>query len=177
MLEECGSIYYESKRTKDFQMSWIEKFKKDMRDKKAIYGVLVTDCFPKGIERMTNIKGVWICSFNEFLGLSVVLRDSILAVHNVVSSQENKGTKMETLYGYLTGSEFRNHLESIVEGFSQMQEDLNKERRAMEGIWKQREKQINKVILNTTQLYGSIRGIAGNAIGHIKRLELLDTDS
>jgi len=172
LMEQCGSIYYESKRTIDFQMSWIDKFKKDVRDKKALYGVIVTDCYPKGVDRMTNIKGIWICSYNEFMGLSYVLREAILAVHAVVSAQENKGSKMETLYGYLTGTEFRGHLESIVEGFSQMQDDLNKERRAMETIWKQREKQINKVVINTSQLYGSIRGITGNAIGNIKRLEL-----
>ncbi len=177
LMQQCGTIYYESKRTKDFQMSWIDKFKKDLRDKNAIYGVLVTDCYPKGIERMTNIKGIWICSYSEFMGISFILRESILAVHSVVLSQENKGSKMETLYEYLTGSEFRGHLESIVEGFSQMQDDLNKERRAMEAIWKQREKQISKVIVNTTQLYGSIRGIAGTAIGNIKRLELPDGEN
>ncbi len=171
-LEDCGTIYYESKKTKEFQNSWIEKFKKDMRDKKAVSGVLITDVYPKGIERMTNMRGVWICSFSEFKGLSHVLRESILAVQTIVSAQENKGSKMETLYGYLTGSEFRNHLEAIVEGFTQMQDDLNREKRSIEAQWKQREKQISKVVLNTTQLYGSIKGIAGNAIGNIKRLEL-----
>jgi hypothetical protein len=171
-FEDCGTIYYESKKTKEFQNSWIEKFKKDMRDKKAISGVLITDTYPKGIERMTNMRGVWICSFNEFKGLSYVLRESILAIQAIVSTQENKGSKMETLYGYLTGSEFRNHLEAIVEGFTQMQDDLNREKRSIESQWKQREKQISKVILNTTQLYGSIRGIAGNAMGQIKHLDL-----
>lgn len=171
-----GSIYYESKRTKDFQPSWIEKFKKDMREKGAMFGVIITDAYPKELERLGQMEGIWICSLEEFKGLCFVLRESVILLDTALCTQENKGGKMELLYEFLTGTEFRMQIEAIVEGFSQMQTDLTKEKRAMDSIWKQREKQIQKVILNTVNMYGSIKGIAGNAIGNIKALELSTTE-
>ncbi len=172
-----GSIYYESKRTKDFQPSWIEKFKKDMREKGAMFGVIITDAYPKEMERLGQMEGIWICSLEEFKGLCFVLRESVILLDTALCTQENKGGKMELLYEFLTGTEFRMQIEAIVEGFSQMQNDLTKEKRAMDSIWKQREKQIQKVILNTVNMYGSIKGIAGNAIGNIKALELSSVES
>jgi hypothetical protein len=172
MNQECGSIYYESKRSNIFQKDWIEKLKKDMRAKKALFGVIVTDCMPKDMESLGQKNGIWICKFSEFKGLSFVLRESVLLLHQATLTQENKGGKMELLYQFLTGSEFRNHVEAIAEGFSQMNSDLDRERRAMEGLWKQREKQLQKVLINTSQMYHSIRGIAGNAIGVINQLNL-----
>jgi len=170
--QNCGSIYYESKNTKEFQNSWIEKFKNDMRAKNADVGILVTDVFPKGMTRMEQREGIWICSMEEFKGLCFVLRESIVLIHQATIVQENKGEKMSMLYDFLTGTEFRLQVEGIVEGFSQMHNDLNSERRAMEALWKKREKQIQKVVLNTTHMYSSIRGIAGDSVGQIKTLEL-----
>lgn len=168
----CGTIYYESKRTKDFQPSWIEKFKTDIRNIGADVGVLVTQALPKDMVRMGMKQGIWICSFQDFKGLSMVLRDSLIKISEVKSSESNKGDKMELLYSYLTSNEFKLMIEGIVEGFTQMQNDLLKEKNAMHKIWNQREKQIEKVLLNTTGLYGSIKGIAGNAVGNISALEL-----
>lgn len=170
--QNCGKIYYESKRTKDFQKSWIEKFKADMREKGADIGVLVTDVMPSDMERMGLYEGIWICSFEEFKGLSAVLREQIIKIHHAMKSQENKTDKMSLLYGYLTSNEFKMQLEAIVEAFTTMQSDLDSEKRSMQRIWKQREKQIEKVLDNTINMYGSIRGIAGNAIGNIRALEL-----
>ena len=170
--QNCGKIYYESKRTKDFQKSWIEKFKADMREKGADIGVLVTDVMPSDMQRMGLYEGIWICSFEEFKGLSAVLREQIIKIHHAMKSQENKTDKMSLLYGFLTSNEFKMQIEAIVEGFTQMQSDLDSEKRSMQRIWKQREKQIEKVLDNTINMYGSIRGIAGNAIGNIKALEL-----
>lgn len=172
----CGVIYYESKRTKDFQPQWIEKFKEDIRSRNAQFGVLVTEVMPKGMTRFGLRDGVWICTFEEFKGLSMVLRESVIMLNNVSLSQENKGEKMHMLYDYLTGNEFRQQVEAIVEGFTYMKRDLDSEKRAMEGIWKKREKQIQKVLLNTTHMYASIKGIAGNAIGEIRQLELPASD-
>ena len=171
---ECGVIYYESKRSKEFQKSWIEKFKTDMRTKKANFGVIVTESYPKDMERMGQRNGIWICSWEEFKSLCFVLRESVLLLFQVQIAQENRGGKMEMLYQYLTGSEFHSHIEAIVEGFVQMNEDLAKERRSFEGQWKQREKQIQKVLFNTSQMYHSIRGIAGSSVVSIKELELPD---
>jgi hypothetical protein len=170
--QNCGCIYYESKRTKDFQPSWIEKFKTDMRNKGANIGVIVTDARPKDMERMGQKDGVWICSFDEFKGLCFVLRESVIQISNAIATQENKGDKMTLLYDYLTSNEFKLQIEAIVEGFSQMNMDLETEKRAMQGIWKKREKQIQKVLLNTSFMYSSIKGIAGNAVQPIKMLEL-----
>ena len=171
-IQNCGSIYYESKRTKSFSPIWIEKFKNDIRDKKANLGVLVTEVLPNGMDRMGMKDGIWICTYDEFKGLSAVLRQSLIQVSQAVQSQENKGDKMEMLYDFLTSNEFRLQMEGITEGFTQMQSDLLSEKRAMQRIWSQREKQIDKVINNTVHMYGSIRGIAGNAVQTVKALEL-----
>ena len=146
--QNCGKIYYESKRTKDFQPTWIEKFKTDMREKEADIGVLVTDALPIGFERIGNKDGVWVCTFEEFKGLCAVLREFVIQISQAIASQENKGDKMHLLYDYLTSNTFRMQVEAIVEGFSSMKNELEKEKRAMNRIWKEREKQIEKVITN-----------------------------
>jgi hypothetical protein len=172
-LQNCGTIYYESKRTKAFQATWIEKFKNDIREKNANLGVLVTEVLPNGMERMGMKEGIWICTFEEFKGLSAVLRETVIRVSQAIQNQENKGDKMAMLYDFLTSNQFHLQMEGIVEGFSQMQDDLNKEKRAMQSIWKQREKQIDKVINNAVNMHSAIRGIAGNAVQSIKALELV----
>ena len=173
--QNCGTIYYESKRTKDFSATWLEKFKTDIRERNANIGVLVTEAMPTGMERMGLKEGIWICTFEEFKGLSGVLRESIIQLSNALSSQENKGDKMHMLYDYLTSNAFRLQVEAIVEGFTNMRADLEKEKNAFARMWKQREKQIEKVTQNTIEMYGSIRGIAGSAVQEVKLLNL-DTD-
>lgn len=168
----CGSIYYESKNTKEFQPSWIEKFKADIRDKGADVGVLITSVMPKDMPNMGVIDGVWVCNFSEFKGLSMALREGVIKVARASKSQENRSDKMTLLYSYLTSNEFKMQIEAIVEGFVSMQSGLESEKRAMNRIWKEREKQILKVLDNTTALYGSVKGIAGNAVAHISSLEL-----
>ena len=175
-VQNCGKIYYESKRTKDFQKTWIEKFKADMRDKAVDVGVLVSEVLPSGMDRMGLVDGVWVCTFEEFKGLSSVLRDGVIKIHHAKKSEENKTDKMSLLYGYLTSTEFSMQIEAIVEGFTTMKSDLETEKRSMARIWKQRDKQIEKVLDNTIGMYGSIKGIAGNAIGNVKALELPYSD-
>jgi hypothetical protein len=174
--QNCGTIYYESKRTKEFQPSWIEKFKQDIRDRGADIGVLVTEVMPADMDRMGLKEGIWICTFEEFKGLCTVLRETIIRLSSSLVSQENKGDKMHLLYDFLTSNTFRMQVEAIVEGFSQMKADLESEKRSMMRIWKQREKQIEKVIVNTIDMYGSIKGIAGSAIQDVKALELPSDD-
>lgn len=169
---DCGRIYYESKRTKAFQPAWIAKFKADVLEKGANIGVLVTEAMPADMPQMGQKDGIWICSFADLPSLSAVLRDSLITIHRVLAGQENRGDKMSMVYDYVTSDEFRLQVEAIVEGFSQMQTDLDSERRAMARIWKQREKQIEKVLTNTSNMYGAIRGIAGSAIPAVRQLEL-----
>ena len=172
--QNCGKIYYESKRTKDFQAPWIEKFKADMREKGADVGILVTEAMPSNMDRMGIMDGVWICSYEEFKGLCKVIREYVIQLSTAVASQENKGDKMHLLYDFLTSTTFRMQVEAIVEGFSAMKDGLEKEKRAMARIWKERDKQIEKVITNTIDMYASIKGIAGNAVQSVEALELSD---
>lgn len=171
-LQNCGTIYYESKRTKSFGKDWIEKFKADMREKNINIGVIVTSAYPSDMERMGLKNGIWICSFEEFKGLAEVLRESVIQIKMLTVTQENKGDKMNLIYSYLTGNEFKNQFEAIVEGFVQMKIDLDKEKSAMRRLWSTRETQIEKVLNSTSSIYGSIKGIAGKAIQNIEQLEL-----
>ncbi|MES2132991.1 MAG: DUF2130 domain-containing protein [Bacteroidota bacterium] len=170
--QSCGKIIYESKNTKAFGGDWIDKLKHDMRNTQADIAVIVTETMPKDMDRFGMREGVWICNFSEIKSLSFVLRDSLIKIYAAQASQENKGDKMSMLYAYLTGVEFKQQIEAIVEGFTELQEGIQKEKNAMTKIWKEREKQLEKVLLNTTNFYGSVKGIAGNSIADIKKLEL-----
>ncbi|GAA8024692.1 DUF2130 domain-containing protein [Helicobacter pylori] len=171
-FQNCGKIYYESKRTKEFQKAWVEKLKSDMREIGTDVGVIVSEALPKEMERMGLFEGVWVCSFEEFKGLSAVLREGVIQVSLAKKSQENKGDKVDLLYHYLTSSEFSMQVSAIIEGFEQLRAELEKEKNAMARIWKSREKQMEKVFEGTINMYGSIKGIMGNAIGQVKVLEL-----
>lgn len=167
----CGSVYYESKRTKTFNDNWIKKLKKDMQAKGADIGVIVTSVYPDGMERMDVKDGVYICSFAEFKALCGILKSTILQISDVKGLEENRHEKKELLYNYLTSTEFRLQLESIVNAFSTLDTELQKERRAMEASWKRREVQIRNVLQVTSRMYGSIQGIAGAEIQQIESLE------
>jgi len=160
--QECGKIIYESKRTKDFGGDWIEKLKKDMRSMGVDVAVIVSQCYPKGMDCFGQKDGVWICSFEEVNAVAYVLRDGILRLSSAMKSQENRGDKMHMLYDYLTGSEFSEQWKAIREGFMSMKLSIQRERDAMERLWKAREKQLEKVLLNATHIRGSIEGIAGS---------------
>ncbi|MBN8876979.1 MAG: DUF2130 domain-containing protein [Sphingobacteriales bacterium] len=159
--QECGKIIYESKRTNNFIADWIEKLKTDMRSLGADMAVIVTRTMPRDMDGFGLKDGVWICSYSEVKALAVVLRDTIMRVSNAVRNNENKGDKMHMLYDYLTSNEFAEQWKAIREGFLGMKISIQKERDAMEKLWKTREKQLEKVLLNATHIRGSIEGIAG----------------
>ena len=168
---DCGKIIFESKRTKSFNSNWIEKLKTDMRNKQADVAILVTQVYPKDMNCFGERDGVWLCSFSEVIALTTALRHTIIRIAETKKAEENKGEKMQMLYGYLTGNEFRHQIETIVEGFLSMKNSISKERIQMEKLWKEREKQLEKVLLSTSGMYGSIKGIAGTSIGEIPLLE------
>jgi hypothetical protein len=170
----CGKIIYESKRTKAFANEWIEKLKTDMRSSQANLAVIVTETYPKDMDRFGQKDGIWICHFREVKSLAFLLRDTLIKISAALTSQENKDDKAQLIYSYVTSNEFKHQIEAIVEGFTNLREGINKERLQMEKLWKEREKQLEKVLLNTTHFYGSVKGIAGNAIGDVKLLELGD---
>ncbi len=171
---ECGSILYESKPTKSFSRDWITKLKDDARSRGANMGVIVTEAMPGDMQRFGELEGIWICSFTEFKSVCLLLRMTMLRIGEVVASQENKGDKMQLLYDYLTGNEFRQRIEAISEAFSQMSQDLQKERAQSLANFAKREKQIFKVMENTVALYGEVRGIAGGAVQVVDALEVDD---
>ena len=159
--QECGKIIFESKRTKEFSADWINKLKADMRSQGADTAVLVTQTMPKDMDRFGEKDGVWICSFAEAKAVAFMLREGILKIYTLTKTQDNKGDKMHMLYGYLTSSEFSEQWKAIREGFMSMKISIQKERDAMERLWKAREKQLEKVLLNAAHVRGSIEGIAG----------------
>lgn len=161
---DCGSIIYESKRTKEFSEQWIDKLKADMRSQGAAVAVLVTQALPKDLSQFGEKEGVYICSFHEVKALAHVLRDGLIRIAAAVQNQENKGDKMQMLYDYLTGNEFAQQWKAIREGFMNMKLSIQKERDAMEKLWKQREKQLEQVLLNAAHIHGSIEGIGGATI-------------
>ena len=172
--QECGKIIYESKRAQNFSVEWIEKLKKDMRSQGADIAVIVTRVMPKEMECFGLKDGVWICSFGEVKALATVLRDGVIRVYNSAASQQNKGDKMHLLYDYLISNEFAEQWSAIREGFQSMKMSIQRERDAMERLWKAREKQLEKVLLNAAHIRGSIEGIAGSNSIDLHLLEDVD---
>jgi len=168
---EVGKIIYESKRTKDFGGDWIEKLKHDMRTLSTDVAVIVTQAFPKDMDRFGEKNGVYICSFTEVRSVALLLRTAILKIADAKKSQENRGDKMVMLYDYLTGNEFVEQWKAIREGFMSMKLSIQKERDAMEKLWKAREKQLEKVLLNAAHIKGSIEVIAGSDALNLNLLE------
>lgn len=167
---EVGTILYESKRTKAFSNEWVSKLKSDAVLVKANICVIVTEAMPDDIERIGQKEGVWICSYADFKPLIIVLRDSLLKISEAYTSQTNKGEKMQMLYDYLLSQEFVLQLSAIVEGFTELQSSYAQEKMQMERIWKKREKQLEKVLLNTNHFIGSIQGIAGSSIPGLNQI-------
>lgn len=168
--KQCGKIIYESKRTKNFTNEWVDKLKADQRSSQADVAILVTQTMPKEMAHFGERNGVWICSFDEVKPLASVVRDGIIKVSLAMASQENKGEKMQMMYDFLTSTEFRNQMEAIVDGFRTMREGIIKEKVHAEKNWKEREKQLDKVLLNATHFIGSVKGIAGSAMDDIKMI-------
>jgi len=176
--QECGSILWESKRTKNWSDGWLPKLRNDQRSAKAEIAVLVSNVLPKDIESFGNIDGVWITHPRYAVPLVIALRQSLIEIAGTRKAQEGQETKMELVYKYLTGPKFRHRVEAIVEKFSDMQTDLDRERKSMTRLWAKREAQIQGVIESTVGMYGDLQGIAGHALQEIEGLEtpLLEGD-
>lgn len=169
--QECGRIIYESKRTNAFSNEWIEKLKADMRAMGADMAVIVTKAMPKDMDCFGIRDGVWICNFSEVKALAAVLRDGVIRVFATAKNNENRGDKMHLLYDYLTSHEFAEQWKAIREGFAAMKQSIQKERDAMERLWKAREKQLEKVLLSAAHIRGSIEGISGMDSVNLNLLE------
>ena len=163
---------WESKRTKNWSDGWLAKLRGDQRAAKAEIAILISQAMPKGIESFGQIDGVWISAPKYAVPLVIALRQTLIEVANSKQSQEGQQTKMELVYEYLTGPRFRHRVEAIVEKFSDMQADLDREKKAMTRLWAKRESQIQGVIESTVGMYGDLQGIAGRALQEIEGLEV-----
>ena len=171
-LRPCGSIVWETKNTKHWQPSWLDKLKEDQRAVSANLAVLVSVALPPEFGEFGQIDGVWIASLRAWPALATALREQLIQVAFAHAASEGKHEKMEHLYRYLAGDPFRQRVQGIVEAFTEMQDQVNRERRAMERLWKEREKQIERVITNTVGMYGEMRGIVGATMPEIPALAL-----
>lgn len=169
---ECGVVLWETKNTKAWSAAWIPKLKDDMIATRATLAILVSVALPEDVRRFGRQDGVWVCDPESAIPLAAVLREHLIALSREREAAVGKNEKMEALYRYLSGEEFRQKIEGIVEAFGSLQEQLNKERRAMERIWSQREKEIQRVLRHTAALYGDMQGIIGGRMPAIAALEL-----
>ncbi len=166
-----GTILWEFKRTKNLSDPWLVKLRDDQRTAKAEIAVIVSQVLPKGVETFELIEGVWVTHPRAALPVAMILRQSLLEVALARQSSEGQQTKTEMVYQYLTGPRFRQRVEAIVEAFSTMQEDLNKERKAITKQWAKRDEQIERVMQATVGMYGDLQGIAGKSLQEIEGLE------
>jgi hypothetical protein len=168
----CGTILWESKRTKNWSDSWLPKLRDDQRAAKAEVALIVSHVLPKGVEAFDFIDGVWVTESRCAIPVAMALRQSLIELSAVRHAGEGQQTKMEMVYKYLTGSRFRHRIEAIVEKFSDMQADLDRERKTMTRLWAKREEQIRGVIESTAGMYGDLQGIAGKTLQEIEGLDI-----
>ena len=170
--QHCGTILWESKRTKNWSDGWLPKLRDDQRAAKADIALIVTQALPKDMDSFNLIDGVWVTSPRYAMHLAIALRQSLIEVAAARKAGEGQQTKMEMLYQYLTGPRFRHRIEAIVEKFADMHDDLEKERRATTRLWAKREAQIRCVVDSTAGMYGDLQGIAGKTLHEIEGLEV-----
>lgn len=168
----CGAIIWETKRTKSWSNGWVAKLKTDQRAANAELAILLSTTLPNEITTFDQVDGIWVASPKYAVPLALALRQTLLEVANSKQSQEGQETKQALVYEYLTGPRFRHRVEAIVEKFTDMQDDLNKEKKAMTRMWAKREGQISAVIDSTVGMYGDLQGIAGQAIQEIEGMDL-----
>jgi hypothetical protein len=170
----CGTIIWESKRTKLWGKDWITKLKADQRECKAELAVLLTTTLPKGVKNFTFLEQdqVWVTQSSSIVGLATALRNGLIEIATVRQASDGKQTKVAMLYDYLAGTEFRQNVKSMIDLYSAMRDDLEKEKLAMMATWAKREAQIQQVITNISEMYGGIQGIIGGSLPQIESLEL-----
>jgi hypothetical protein len=167
----CGTILWESKRTKNWSDGWLAKLREDQRAAKAEIAVIISQALPKEVETFSFVDGVWIADPKVALPVAMALRQSLIEVASARQASEGQQTKMEMVYGYLTGPRFRQRVQAIVEAFSSMKEDLDREKKAITRQWSKREEQIDRVMQATVGMYGDLQGIAGRTLQEIEGLE------
>ena len=170
--QPCGTILWESKRTKNWSDLWLPKLRGDQRTAKAEFALLVTNALPRNVEAFDLVDGVWVTEPRCAIPVAIALRQSLIELATARDAKRGQQTKMELVYDYLTGPRFRHRVEAIVEKFTDMQADLDRERKWMTKQWAKREQQIRIVVEATAGMYGDVQGIAGQALDEIEALTL-----
>jgi hypothetical protein len=170
--QPCGIILWESKRTKNWSDGWLAKLRDDQRTAKAEVAVIISQALPKAVETFDQVEGVWVVHSKAVLPVATALRHMLIEVATARQASEGQQTKMEMVYQYLTGPRFRQRVQAIVEAFSSMREDLDKEKKAIVKQWAKREEQIERVMQATVGMYGDLQGIAGKSLKEIEGLEM-----
>jgi hypothetical protein len=170
--QACGTILWESKRTKNWSDGWLAKLRADQRIAKAEFSVLVSQVLPKDVDTLDFVDSVWVAHPRAVLPVAIALRHSLIEVAAARQANQGQQGKMEMVYQYLTGSTFRQRVQAIVEAFSSMQEDLDRERKVIGKQWAKREQQIEQVMQSTVGMYGDLQGIAGKSLQEIEGLEM-----
>lgn len=170
--ESCGTIIWESKRTKTWSDSWIKKLKDDQLEQKADLAIIYSTILPKGIENFTVVDDVWIISRNFMVPIATALRSGIIDVARSRTVATGKNQKMKLLFSYLTGKEFGQRVGVILQTYIEMKKQLDQEKRAINRIWSKREKQIESVQTNLAAMYGGLEEIVGASLPQLKALEL-----
>lgn len=168
----CGTILWESKRTKNWSDGWLSKLREDQRKAKAEIAIIVSSVLPQSVETFDQVDGVWITHARAVLPVALSLRQMLIEVHCARQASEGQQTKTEMVYQYLTGPKFRLRVQAIAEAFTTMTEDLQKEKKAILKQWAKREEQLNRVLESTVGMYGDLQAIAGKSLQEIEGLEL-----
>jgi hypothetical protein len=174
--QSSGTILWETKRTKNWSDGWLTKLREDQRTAKAEIAVIVSQVLPKGTETFDMVEGVWVTHPRAVLPIAIILRQSLVDVAQARQISTGQQTKTEMIYEYLTGARFRQRVGAIVEAFSTMQEDLDKEKKVITKQWAKREEQIMRVMGATVGMYGDLQGIAGKSLQEIEGLEMKALD-
>lgn len=172
--KDCGTILWESKNTKDFQKTWLDKLKGDQQQAGADIGVIMSIALPKEVDGFGVYQDVWITDYRSAVNLATAFRETLIRVERERLVSQSQDSAKDILYQYVTGQEFTLQVKAIVDAFTRMQEELDKERRAMQRIWAGREKQIQAVVQNVINIRGSIEGYVGGpkALPEIESLSL-----
>ncbi|HJU61792.1 MAG TPA: DUF2130 domain-containing protein [Candidatus Binatia bacterium] len=169
--QPCGTILWETKRTKNWSDGWLPKLREDQRAAKAEIAVILSQVLPKEVETFGLVDQIWVAHPKVALPVAVALRQTLIEIAGARQASEGQQTKMEMVYRYLTGSRFRQRVQAIVEAFSSMRDDLDRERKAITKQWAKREEQIDRVMQATVGMYGDLQGIAGKTLQEIEGLE------
>ena len=155
----CGTIVWESKRTKAWSDGWLQKLKDDQRKLTAEVAVLVSEALPKDCTNFSNIGGIWVTNAQCATALAAVLRGQLVEIAAARAAIAGAKQKSEVLYEYVSSTEFRHRVESIAEAFIAMQIGLQEEKRAAQRVWAKREKQLEQVLTNTGGMYGELQAL------------------